>query len=37
MQDHQRIGVIFRRLCGHGLSLRPPVVLSLLAAPGQDT
>jgi hypothetical protein len=33
MQDHQRIGMVFRRLCGHGLSLRPPAVLSLPAAP----
>jgi hypothetical protein len=34
-QDHQRIGVVFRRLCGHGLSLRPPAVLSLPAAPAR--
>jgi hypothetical protein len=34
-QDHQRIGVVFRRLCGHGLSLRPPAVLSLPATPAR--
>src|SRR6266566_1026667 len=34
-QDHQRIGVVFRRLCGHGLSLRPPAVLSPPAAPAR--
>jgi hypothetical protein len=35
-QDHQRIGGVFRRLCGHAAQLRPPAVLSLLAAPTQD-
>jgi hypothetical protein len=35
MRDHQRIGVVFRRLCDRGLNLRPPAVLSLPAAPAR--
>jgi hypothetical protein len=34
-QDHQRIGMVFRRPRGHGLTLRPPAAFSLPAAPAR--
>ena len=38
LQDHQRIGGVFRWLCGHATQLRPPAVLRLLPPhlPGRE-
>jgi hypothetical protein len=32
-QDHQRVGGVFRRLCGHATQLKPPGRPGLPAAP----